>query len=581
MILQALVRYYEDMEAQGKISRPGWALAKVSFALRINEEGELLQVMPLKAPQQLGKKEVLMPRPMTVPAPVKRAVGIEANFLCDNAMYFLGLDSKGNAARAANCFDACAALHEQLLANAACPAGRAICAFFAQWKPEYAQTHPALTDFLEELKGGGNLVFMVGADFAQENPEVRQAWQRHYDTAGDGAEMQCLVTGGKGLVARLHPSLKGVRGAQTMGASLVSFNATAFESYGREQGFNAPVSEYAAFAYTTALNQLLADRNHTQLVGDTTVVYWAEGGQQVYQDLYADFFGSGEQTALSDADLSRMLRALAHGEPVDADGIPVSPEKRFYVLGLSPNAARLSIRFFLQDNFGAMLGHLQAHYDRLDIVKSHNSQWERLPLWALLNETVNQNARDKSPSPQLAGDTLRAILTGGRYPATLINAVNLRIRAEHEITGGRAAIIKAYLLRNAENDKFREVLTVELNEESCYPPYVLGRMFAVLEGIQQAANPGINATIRDKYLSSACGTPAMIFPVLLNLADKHLRKLDTGNRIYHERQLVELAGRLTASFPAHLTLEEQGVFRLGYYHQTQKRYQKKTTEEEK
>jgi CRISPR-associated protein Csd1 len=175
----------------------------------------------------------------------------------------------------------------------------------------------------------------------------------------------------------------------------------------------------------------------------------------------------------------------------------------------------------------------------------------------------------------MAGDTLRSILSGQSYPATLYQQTQLRIRAEHEVTRGRAGIIKAYLTRLQNNEKFREALTVKLNEETDYQPYILGRLFSVLEGLQQAANPGINTTIKDKYFTSAGATPAVVFPTLLNLAEKHLRKLDGGKRVYWAKQVTELTSRVTESYPAHHNLYDQGIFQLGYYHQTQKRFEKK------
>ena len=175
----------------------------------------------------------------------------------------------------------------------------------------------------------------------------------------------------------------------------------------------------------------------------------------------------------------------------------------------------------------------------------------------------------------MAGATARAIFTGGLYPAALLEQTRMRIRAEHEISRGRAAIIKAYYLRNSNPDCPKEVLTVALNEESTNTAYTLGRLFSVYEAVQEAANPGINTTIKDKYFNSASATPANIFPLLDNLCQKHLRKLSTGSRIWYEKQIMALMGVLGETYPARLNLPQQGSFNLGYYHQTQKRYEKK------
>ena len=206
----------------------------------------------------------------------------------------------------------------------------------------------------------------------------------------------------------------------------------------------------------------------------------------------------------------------------------------------------------------------------------------RLSIWDLARETARRGSDGKytDPAPHLTGDLLRAVLTGGRYPATLLNSVTLRIRAEHAVTRGKAAILKAYYTRNPSLLVPKEVLTVELNEQSSYQPYVLGRLFAVLEAIQDAANPGINTTIKDKYFNSACATPSVVFPTLIKLAQKHLQKLGQGSKVFYNRQLTDLIGRMTQAYPARMTLPEQGAFEIGYYHQTQKRYEKKDKEEE-
>lgn len=244
----------------------------------------------------------------------------------------------------------------------------------------------------------------------------------------------------------------------------------------------------------------------------------------------------------------------------------------------STQRGRLSVRFFLRDSFGRLMKNVNAHYERLEIVRPAYAKTNILPLWAMLRETVNLNSRDKSPSPAMAGAATRAVFSGGPYPASLLEAVMLRIRAERNITWGRAAIIKAYYLKNPHKDCPKEVLTVSLNEASTDTAYTLGRLFSVYEAVQQAANPGINTTIKDKYFNSAAAMPAGIFPVLNNLYQKHLRKLDGRQRVYYDKQIMTLKGILGESYPMRMTLAQQGSFDLGYYHQTQKRYTKKEDE---
>ena len=584
MILQALYQYYDALAARGEISPPGWCDAKVSFALDIDESGTLRGVIPLKRIPDGGKKEI--PQTMRVPEQVKKTSGVVANFLCENSSYFLGVDGKGNPARSRQCFEAAKTLHGAILSGVDSPAARGVLGFFDRWQPENAEAHPALADYLEEIKKGANLVFSVNGQYVQQDPAIREAWQNHCAARSDDAVVgRCLVTGQTAPIARLHPAIKGVQGAQSSGASLVAFNATAFESYGHEladqtgQGLNAPVSESAAFAYGTVLNRLLADREHVQYIGDTAVLCWAEDAEPLCQDLFCGaMFGSAYER-ITQKDLWGAVKALADGAPVDLDGIPLHPENHFYVLGLAPSAARLSVRFFLQDTFGNMLKHLLEHYQRLEIVNPSYIENGALPLWRLLGETVNPNSREKKASPPMAGAVARSVLTGGMYPVSLFEQTMMRIRAEQNVSYGRAAIIKAFLTKNDQFHVPKEVLTVELNEQSAYLPYVLGRLFAVLERVQLDANPNIKATIKDKYFNSASSSPATVFPLLTKLSQSHLRKLNTGLRISYEKRITELEGRICQTLPAHMSLPEQGAFHLGYYHQVQKLYEKKVKED--
>ena len=576
MILQALTQYYEELLAAGKITRPGWAKAKVSFALDLDDAGQVRQLLHLQREVQRGKKTALVPQELDMPSPVKRTAGVAANFLCDNSSYLLGADDKGKPTRSLECFSAARALHLALLKDVDSPAAQAIVRFFETWDPAQAAEHPALREDWADLMKGGNLTFWYRDAPAAADPAVSAAWQRQYESGGEDAEdALCLVTGQHTTLARLHPSIKGVAGAQVIGASLVSFNAPAFCSYEHEQGANAPTGEYAAFAYATALNTLLADRDHVCRVGDTTILFWAANAEAAYQDfmmysLFNDHYSEG--------DILSALHSLAKGESVDWDQARLDPATRFYVLGLAPNAARLSVRFFWQNNFGTLARNIARHYERLDIVRPSFDKFPTLPIWRLVQETVRRPAPGASPadpSPRLAGDLLLAVLNDALYPAALLDGVSLRIRAEHDVTRGKAAILKAYYLRNSSDQNIKEVMTVELNEQSAYLPYVLGRLFAVLEAVQQSANPGINTTIKDRYFNSASATPASVFPLLLNLAQKHLAKLDVGLATYYDKKITELNSRITCTLPARMSLPEQSAFQIGYYHETQKRYAKK------
>ena len=574
MILQALVSYYETLAARGELPQPGWAPVKVSYVLNLDDQGDITTVVCIKEEVTRGKKKTLVPQTIQLPAPVKRTVGVTANFLCDNSSYILGADKKGKPKRSLECFQACKTLHETLLVSVEEPAARALLSFFEHWQPEKLTEHPAFAhQDMEDVLASANLIFRYRGRYLHEIPAIRQAWQDYYNNSKDSQQFPCLVTGQMAPVAQLHPSIKGIYGAQSSGASLVSFNAPAFCSYDREQGLNAPTSQYAAFAYGAALNHLIATQNTR--VGDVTLLFWAESGEDAYADALKQFSFEDEDDKYKEKDLKGLMDSLAEGADVEWDGTRIDPNMTFYILGISPNAARLSVRFFLRNSFGQFIRNVKAHYDRLEIVRPSFDPFDNIPVWRMLKETVNPNSREKKPAADMAGDTLRAILTNTLYPATLLNGVTLRIRADREMNRTRAAILKAYYLKNSNPFVPEEVLTVSLNQDSNHEAYVLGRLFSVLEAIQSDANPGINATIRDKYFSSASATPGVVFPTLVNLAQKHLRKLDEGKKIFYDKQLTELMSKLGETYPNRMNLPQQGAFQLGYYHQTQYRFTKK------
>lgn len=593
MILQALVRCYEALAERGELEKPGWSPVKVSWGLELDADGQVKSLLLMGGTDAKGKQR---PRIMKLPDPVKRSSGVAANFLCDNSAYVLGVDAKGKPERTRECFAACAQKHQDVLKDVQHPTAKAILNFFERWKPENAACHPAIQPNLEALLKGGNIVFVTHdaegeLQLAQDVPEIRRAWDEAYANSDDAVMGRCLVTGEEGPIAILHPSIKGVMGAQSSGASLVSFNAPAFESYGKEsardnqgQGRNAPVGKYAAFAYGAALNYMVGHADFHGRMGDTTLVYWAEGAEPAYGSAFMAMMGMGgeDKNEITQKELSGVMTALCDGYTVKWENVPLNPENRFYILGLAPNASRLSVGFFLQDSFGAFVTHYQKHQERLNIVRPAFDERETLSMWALLRETAIKNP-NKPPKfqRQLVEEMLNAILTGSPYPSTLFTQVEIRIRAEKDINRGKAAMIKAYLLRNVvEQQKdqthiYKEVLDVELNEQSTYLPYRLGRLFAVLEAVQQKANPNINTTIKDRYFNSGCATPALVFPTLLRLAQSHLSKIGGGAAVYYDKMITELLGDVTQSYPLRLSLQDQGIFQIGYYHQKQKLFTKK------
>lgn len=583
MILQALVRCYEALAERGELEKPGWSPVKVSWGLELDADGQVKSLLPLGS---MDAKSKQFSRTMTLPNKLKSTSRASSNFLWDNSEYILGLGKKENTTE--KNFQVCVWRHQEILKDVKHPFAQAIVKFFDGWKPENSFENPIIKTNIKELIKGGNIVFVMEdsngeLQFAHDVPEIRRAWDETYISMGSEEVGRCLVTGEKTPIAILHPSISGVYGAKSFGALLVSFNMEASESYGKEQGRNAPVGKYAAFAYGAALNYMVGQADFHGRLGDTTLVYWAEGAEPAYGSAFMAMMGMGgeDKNEITQKELSGVLTALCQGHTVKWANVPLNPENRFYILGLAPNASRLSVRFFLQDSFDAFVKHYQKHQERLNIVRPAFDERETLSMWALLRETVNPNSRDKSAQPQLVGEMLRAVLTGSLYPSALYTQTEIRLRAEKEINRGKAAIIKAYLLRNVvEQQKdqthvYKEVLDVELNEQSTYLPYRLGRLFAVLEAVQQKANPNINTTIKDRYFNSACATPALVFPTLLRLAQSHLSKIGGGAEVYYDKMITELLGDVTQSYPLRLSLQDQGIFQIGYYHQKQKLFTKK------
>jgi CRISPR-associated protein Csd1 len=595
MIINALNKYYEILAEDEKSGIPlyGYSSAKVGFALNISIAGELLDVIPLKVEGNKGKK--LVARMLTVPEQKIRSSGIASNFMCDNSTYVLGIDSKGKPHRTKDAFIAFKELHNQVLSTANGQAAKAILAFLDNWNIDEAREHPSVKDCLEEILEGSNLVFRLDGEkgYTHNNLEIKRLWEEYNSKSEDDIKGQCLITGENTSIAKLHPNIKNVKNAQSSGASIVSFNAKAYESYGKENGYIAPVGKYAAFAYTTVLNHMLLSQKQKVQVGDATTVFWAESTEDIYPDLAAELLNPSiaqegkesknkyKRDAKIEGLVKEVLQKAKSGVRInDLDG-KINTKTKFHILGLSPNASRVSIRFFHSDSFGGFIEKTAQHYKDMEIVRDFDNKPVNIPIWMMLGETVSPKSRDKEAPLLLAGAVMRSIISGTIYPASLYNAVMIRIRADmddkdkniHRVNYVRAAIIKAYLLRKARihNKKLEEVLTVSLNEQSTNAEYLLGRLFSVLEKAQQDANPGINATIKDRYFASACATPAAVFPILLRLAQHHISKSDYGYVI--DRKIEPIMNKIT-KFPSHLTLEQQGTFVLGYYHQRVALFQK-------
>lgn len=403
------------------------------------------------------------------------------------------------------------------------------------------------------------------------------------------------MSGAQGPIARLHPSIKGVRGTQSSGASIVSFNLNAFTSYGKNQGENAPVSEEAAFAYTTVLNHLLhpGSSNRVQ-IADASTVFWAESKATTEEALFGAFFAppahdlaqpDNEKPGTARFDLGEaakirdILDQIAKGRPFHYAAPDLRDDMRFFVLGLAPNGARIAVRFWHVDTLGNLGRHFAEYYRDLAI---EPAPWRTLPaIWQMLYEIAVQRKAENIP-PKLTGDLMRAILTGNQYPRPLLGAVIMRMRADGIVNGRRAAICKACLNRDARLNGRKEDIPVSLDKSDLNPGYRLGRLFAVLEAAETAALGGVNATIRHHYYGTASATPASVFPLLIRNYKNHLKNVrrKKGERLakWYERRVGEIIDGFTGFFPRNLALQDQGRFAIGYYHEREEVYRKRDPE---
>lgn len=602
MIIEALYQHYKTLRRRpdANVPPPGFSLVPVAWAFNLSADGDLLDVIPLG--KQEGKR--LVPLEMMVPEPVKRSgTGAIPCFLCDNSKYIVGDDEKGKPELSRKAFAASRALHLEILQDVDDEGAQAVCRYFSKWDPERAREHPVLRPVLDDVLAGRNIVFRVNGveGYVHDRPKVQDAWLRYRAKRAAEVVAQCLVTGEEAPIARIHPSIKGVFGAQPAGAALSSYNLKAFESYGKTQNYNAPLSEVVAFGYTTALNYMLSNpRQRLQLDNNTTVVFWSErpDGERE-ESLIAQLLDlpggeedmSGADGPVLDPEMTRLVRdvleRVRHGRPIDFDAIQVDPEARFYILGLSPNSSRLAVRFWHTDSFGRLVERIAQHHVDMTIVAPPWRQGDYISIREILRETAPQREWDRVP-PLLAGGLMRAILNGQPYPQALYTAMITRIRADAKdrVNYVRAAVIKAALQRRLragwrfdglnDLDGKEVTLTVSLDLNNKTPAYLLGRLFAVLEKVQEDANPGINATIRDRYFSAASATPRYVFPQLLRLAQHHIAKAKYGGV---SDQLIESILADLQDFPTQLDLGQQGLFMLGYYHQRQAFYEKASTKE--
>jgi CRISPR-associated protein Csd1 len=587
MILQALNQLYGRLAEDPSygIAPPGFSPQKFSFCIRIKPDGTLVQMEDVRTPDERGKMQNIM---MLVPGEAKSpGAGINPGFLWDNQTYLLGRQPgdkpEGFGLKR---FEALRQRHLELEKTLDDPSFAAVCRFLEQWTPEKIEEHPLLNDV-----GTGFGIFALQGEKrpVHESKKIQDWWRSTLGSAGtERCDVgQCLLTGEMAPIARLHPKIKSVTGAQAAGASMVSFNASAYESYGKTQSYNAPVSEDAAFHYGTALNSLLTgpqSKKHRIRIGDTTTVFWTEKPSAL-EDHFVGIF-SGGSNAIEEAQditkreqIQRLLEAIHSGGGYSEHGELETP---FYILGLAPNAARVSIRFFHRSSTAELISRLHAHQQCFEMVREFTQKVgkrfpdpELPPVWQILRETAR--VADEIP-PLLAGALTRAIVEGSPYPEGLFTAIIRRIHADHTINYLRAATLKAILVRN-----HKQPIPTMLDTTNTDPAYLHGRLFAVIEKVQEEGyfeqtQRKLEHTIKEKYFSSAAATPAAVFPRLETLSVHHQRHLKPMRRAQFDKLIGDIKWNISGTKKTH-SLVEQGLFILGYYHQRKDFFTKKETTE--
>lgn len=570
MILQALKEYYDRKasDPEGDIAPEGWEKKEIPFVFVLDSGGLLVGIEDTRE----GEGKGIRAKTFLVPKGVKKTSGIAANLLWDTAGYVFGVDNKGNEVRSA--LQKKAFLDRLATELGDIPVIQVLLDFLQNVEVKRLAEEPYWNEILEK---NPNVTFRISDQqfLLCRHPHVVSKIESAIEGPHDSNAV-CLVTGEKKAIQTLHTSIKGVRGAQSSGANIVSFNLSAFESYGKVQGANAPISIAAEFAYTTAINTLLSrDSKQRLLVGDATAIFWSEK-RSAFETDFAFFFQEPEKDN-PDAGVGK-IRALF--ESVNTGAYQEDRgDMQFYILGLSPNAARIAIRFW---QVGTILGFaekIRQHFEDYSIIKPPREP-EHYSVWRILVNIATQDKSENIP-PNIAGDFMRSILNGAPYPSTLLQATIRRIQSdtENRVKPVRAALIKAYLnrYRRFYPDNKQKEVSFELDPDQPSIGYQLGRLFAVLEKIQEEASPGLNATIRERYYGAACATPGTVFSILLRLKNHHLAKIDNKGRVVNfERLLGEILARM-CDFPAHLNLHEQGRFAIGYYHQRQAFFTPKET----
>lgn len=578
-----LVEYYQcvSQREDSPFLPKGYSKVTVNFKVELTKEGLLKDIVPYVQQVTRGKK--LVDAPKLEIFPWRNSIsGIAAETIDHREKYNFGVlwDKKANSFQVSEkAFEKNKEKNLVFLEDISSPVVDAYKLFLEHWKPEEQTENPVLLKLGEQFINGKFVIALeYGGGYLHKDPEVLAKWDRQQNVAKPDDNVvlgQCAISGKQGKVARLHTKLKGVGGLAT-GVSLVTFNAEAFESYGKTQSYNSSISQEAMEQYTEAFNFLASDLAHRQSLDDMTLLFWALTKEEETPMLEAaqEWMGFGWDEAENSTkgekevveSLSGMTFATSQGRQAKLEALQDYANVDFFILGVRPNSSRLSIKFYQKNKFGTFQEKFAQHQKDT----SFSITEKPLGVKQILNSIKSPVAPEDAP-PDLQGKLLESILSGKNYPDYLLHRIIYRMKVDKDdkskkfiaISSPRVRLLRGCLIRKKIiNWEETTMLNLEITDEA----YLCGRLFAVLENIQQAAlGYEVNATIKDKFFTSACSTPYLVFPRLVKLSQNHLNKVKYTKE--YEETLGEIIGKMEHSFPKTLNMEAQGVFILGYYQQ--------------
>lgn len=595
MLIKALCDYYDILAAKGNVLPTGYSKANIHYIISLTEDGQIDEVIDCQRKEsiQLGKKvkDKKSPIEMVMPKRTEKS-SIDSNIVEHRPLYIFGLnldnnlltpDDKTDKARKSH--NAFVEVNLDFIKDLQSPIISAFRNFILSWNPEEQTENKWLLGLGKDYQKSGFAFCLSGRPecLLHEDPLIKKKWEEKYESKSIVNEQniiaQCAVTGENESIARIHNKIKGIYGGLSTGSVLIGFNNDSENSYGNEQSYNSNISEIAMEKYTEALNFLLSSNKHKVMLDEMTIVFWAMSDKDIYEDLFMKLF-LGQQELMDAEKTNAMLKELMR----DACDITISEERLqsldiidpnvdFYMLGIKPNSSRLSIKFIIRRKYTELLWNIARFQNDLQVTEKFHS----VALWQIKNEMLSPKSKNDKVNPAVISRILESVLNGKPYPTSLLEIIVRRVKIDEgndKINAVRAGIIKACI-----NNKSKEELKVSLDKTNQNPAYLCGRLFAVLEKLQQdASNNSLNRTIKDAYFASASTKPALIFPKLMRLAQNHLNKVKYP--VYYNKLIGEIIDGLNGEFPETQKLMDQGRFDVGYYHQNQALWKKSNKLEE-